>query len=206
MPPLKVIDRVCRAARFRLLFNDRAQDVSLCCKTYLSHPAVSVEEPMTFRLMPRVKQDLWATRRCADFSYQVKKARRKAMPWSFNMDLDRILRKFYPWLWRNSNVPLSGQFSTQCCAQFITSRHQIHMRPLSFWRYMRSIVMDHTLCTYTDTGRYNNGRTYSFYGHLFERLWGAMLGQPPRGNPREQLVQNEEAKALAQNNCRKLST
>ena len=60
-----------------------------------------------------------------------------------------------------------------------------------------SVANDRLLTTYIDTKRYNNGRAYFFYGHLFERLWGAMLGQPPTGTAYEKLVEIELAKAAS---------
>jgi hypothetical protein len=114
-----------------------------------------------------------------------------------NPELDDLLRRFFSWAWADENKPYDGRWSTQCCGQFITSRHQIRQRPLAFWKYLRTVANDQLLTTYTDTKRYNNGRSYFFYGHMFERLWGAMLGQTPTGTKYEKLVELEVAKAKA---------
>ena len=114
-----------------------------------------------------------------------------------NPELDDLLKRFYAWVWLDERTPYQGRWSTQCCGQFLTSRHQIRQRPRAFWQYLRTVATDRLLTTYLDIKRYNNGRAYFFYGHLFERLWGAMLGQPPTGTTYDKLVEIELDKAAA---------
>eukprot|EP00937_MAST-01D_sp_MAST-1D-sp2_P006434 g6434.t1 len=120
---------------------------------------------------------------------------RKRRPWG-NEQLDALLWRVYWWIFHGQARQVRGRWSTQCCGQFATSRHRIRHRPLAFWQHLRAIADDALLTTYRDTKRYNNGRIYFFYGHLFERLWGVMLGQTPVGGRYEALLAKEEQERL----------
>ena len=103
--------------------------------------------------------------------------------------LEYVLRRWYAWMLLNSDKPYEGEWSTQCCGSFATTRLQIHQLPLMLWKHLRSVTSN-PLLSINGSHHYPppSRRRYCFYGHVIERMWGVFLGQKPKGQNYTQLL------------------
>lgn len=132
------------------------------------------------------------------------------MPTKFNLDkwggphLSMYVRTLYSRLIIGIDEPYDGPLETQCCGQFATTKSQIQTVPLQQWEFLFDISMTPTLANLNKTNRYPiksckdihladgcdwslRNRAYCMFSHVYERLWGVLLGQEPVGKEHDEL-------------------